>query len=469
MSRSDRRVVGWLVVCLALSYAWFFQGGGYNPNARVATLRALADTGGFAIDAYPHTGDYAEFGGRRIANKAPALAVLGAPLWWAMAPHGEGEALSGSAWWVNLFVNAMPAAALGGLLFAWLARIGVGDPRVRAGTVLAYGLGTLAFPYATALYAHQPAAVCALAATAPWLRGAPSRAGALASGALAGLAVTLELSTAIVVVVLLAAVAADAARRPRLLAFVVGGLPFAFALFAYNAVHFGSPFDFWFMHANPEVEVRLDERLFGLPSAATLLELLVFPYRGLLPTSPVLVLAILGWPALLRANPWAGRVSLAVVVGMLLLVSSFHAWYGGWAPGARYLVPALPFIALPLAFGIARAPRAGIALGASSFLCMLAFTLTAVEVPATFANPLLDFALPHLSEGRLAVNPQTLDALLPPADYGAGALAANDASFHLGERWFGRGFTGLLPLVVLWGATLYAVWGRRRDRRDEAV
>jgi len=457
----DRRAAALVFVTLFVSYAWFFQGGGYNPNSRFALTRALVEGHTLVIDAYPHTGDWAEFAGHRYTNKAPALSFLAAPVWALLAGDARGEALSKPAWAANLLVNALPAALLGVLLFFSLGRLGVRERLLRAGAVLCYGLGTLAFPYATAFYAHQPAAVCGFAAFALLLHAEGTRTRAAWAGAAAGLAVTLELSAGLVAATLGLWLLAAEERRSLCIPYLLGGLPFALALGAYNAAAFGSPFSFWFEHANPGVEVRVAGHLFGAPSPITALELLVLPYRGLLPTSPVLLLALLGWPALRRAQPAAATVCAAVPIAFLALVSSFHAWYGGWAPGARYLVPALPFLCLPLAFGLARWPRWGAGLGALSAACMLAFTATAVEVPAGFAVPLLDFAAPQLVEGRVSVNPQPLDALMPPTPYAAGGGPTNDASFNLGELLHVRGLPSLLPLLATWGGAGALLWRLR--------
>lgn len=458
----ERRVGALVFATLFCSYAWFFQGGGYNPNSRLALTRAVAERGTLAIDAYPVTGDWAEFGGRRFANKAPAFSLLAVPVWAALAGDASGEALSRSAWAANVATNALPAALLGWLLFHVLGELQLGGAAPRAWAALLYGLGTLAFPYATAFYAHQPAAVFGFAAFAALLGAHPSRGRALLAGAAAGLAVSLELSAALVALALGGWLLVDPRRRRLAPSYVLGGLPFALALGAYNAAAFGSPLSFWFQHANPEVEVRVSGALFGLPSALTALELLALPYRGLFFTSPVLLLGVLGWPALRRRHAAPALVCAAVPVAFLLLLSSFNAWYGGWAPGARYLVPALPFLALPLACGLARWPRLGAALGAYSVGCMLAFTAVAVEVPAGFANPLRDFALPRLLEGELSVNPQTLDAELPPDSYATGRAPRNDASFNAGELWLARGWPSLLPLLAVWGAAALALERARR-------
>jgi hypothetical protein len=105
---------------------------------------------------------------------------------------------------------------------------------------------------------------------------------------------------------------------------------------------FHDPLARWTRWANPNVEVRVNGNLFGWPSPTRIYGLLLSGYRGLLFTSPVLILAAVGWPALRRARPAAAFVCAGIVIAFVLLIASFYAWHGGWAPGARYLIPCLP-------------------------------------------------------------------------------------------------------------------------------
>ena len=112
----------------------------------------------------------------------------------------------------------------------------------------------------------------------------------------------------------------------------------------------------------------------------------------------------------------------------------------------------------------ARGTALAFGLAAVSIACMLVITAVAVEIPADFANPLLDFALPRFLAGEVAVNPQLLDVRLPPATYGTGQAATNSASFNLGELAGLHGLIGLAPLVALWAAAGFALalGGRKR-------
>src|SRR5919202_6154659 len=62
------------------SYAYFYQGGGWNQNSRLDLSRALVERGTLQIDAYAdNTGDKAVFDGHAYSDKAPGQALAAVP------------------------------------------------------------------------------------------------------------------------------------------------------------------------------------------------------------------------------------------------------------------------------------------------------------------------------------------------------------------------------------------------------
>jgi hypothetical protein len=72
-------------------------------------------------------------------------------------------------------------------------------------------------------------------------------------------------------------------------------------------------------------------------------------YWGLAATAPVFLLGAAGLPALYRYNRGLTLRLLALTVPYYIAVASTSFWTGGPTPTPRYLVPVLPFLALPLA------------------------------------------------------------------------------------------------------------------------
>ena len=60
MRHASRRTAWVLGLALFASYAYFYQGGGWNQNSRFALVRAIIERHTLQIDAYQlHTGDRA--------------------------------------------------------------------------------------------------------------------------------------------------------------------------------------------------------------------------------------------------------------------------------------------------------------------------------------------------------------------------------------------------------------------------
>ena len=125
------------------------------------------------------------------------------------------------------------------------------------------------------------------------------------------------------------------------------------------------------------------------PPCGELLELTVLPYRGLLVSSPILIMIVPGIVLLFRKKNLRAELlfSAAASLIFLLFVASFHAWYGGSAPGPRYLVPAYPFMFLLTVFAFKKFPRAYAALALASICINLAITIVAIDIPGNIRLP----------------------------------------------------------------------------------
>jgi hypothetical protein len=105
----------------------------------------------------------------------------------------------------------------------------------------------------------------------------------------------------------------------------------------HNAVRFGSPLD-----------TGYSDEGFTTPLYVGLYGLLFSPGKSIFLYAPVTLLSVPGLVHLWRRH-WA-EAGLAGGVAMVTLVyyAVWWAWYGGWSWGPRFLVPALPFLVLPL-------------------------------------------------------------------------------------------------------------------------
>jgi hypothetical protein len=173
------------------------------------------------------------------------------------------------------------------------------------------------------------------------------------SAAVAGLAAsTLPwLHTRLIgVAVALGIVALARLRGRALLAFLAAVAAMALAFFAYNSAVFGAVSPLGPYGGKLPRGIRQSAPLRAAPG--------IFLDRsfGLLPYAPVFALALVpAWR--LRARVWP---LLVVALGLLAPVVTWRAWFGGFSPPARFLVPLVPVLGALLALRLAE-PRRGLA------------------------------------------------------------------------------------------------------------
>ena len=143
--------------------------------------------------------------------------------------------------------------------------------------------------------------------------------------------------------------------RSLFLYYVLGGLPVAFALGAYNAYYFGSLFTFGQTLAGESIaQLKLGDGA-GVWSLSTWVEgfagLLVSPSRGLVFYSPVMLFGFFGVLLTWRQRQrFAALIPLQVAMSIEFAVEALHFdWWGGWTYGPRPLVGTMGFLALSMA------------------------------------------------------------------------------------------------------------------------
>jgi hypothetical protein len=237
-------------------------------------------------------------------------------------------------------------------------------------TATSFGLGTLALPLAGTMFAHLVTAALGFGAfVAAWsgLRATSRQDLRFALGGLcAGLAVLTEYQAVFISAIVLVYVALRTRRGA--LFFAAGALPSVLALAAYNAAAFDSPFHLSYRYVAEEFATEQAKGFFGIgfPDPERLWRVL-FAWDGLLPRSPILVLAAVGlvllWRKGLRAE---AAVCAAVSLVFLLLNAGYYDVLGGGSPGPRFLVPGLPFLVVGLACSYGRWPRLTLAVAVLS-------------------------------------------------------------------------------------------------------
>jgi uncharacterized membrane protein len=306
---------------------------------------------------------------------------------------------------------------LGLLLYRCLIDFQI-SPLISTLAVLMYGLLTPAFAYASAYYSHPLTALFLFAAFYLIRSDAIQRPARLvAAGILLGFAVITEYSVVLVAGILFVYAAARLFRggawwRIGFLALPAGLI--AVGLMIYNTAVFGGPFNLGYEFS----ELWVDQHQTGfmsltMPRLDAVWGITFSPFRGLFFLSPILLFCLPGfvywWKnRSLRSEFWA---ALGIVAAMFLFNASSIMWWGGFAVGPRYFLPAVPFLAL--AAGIAFQQWAGFrwfqltagALAIWSFIVNCGLTVAGQAFPPdTIVNPILDYALPNWLSGNIARN-----------------------------------------------------------------
>jgi hypothetical protein len=447
------------------AYAYFYQAGGWNQNSRFDLVRAIVEDGSIRIDKYRrNTGDLSKREGHYYCDKAPGVSFLAVPGY--ALTRGLGATLATSAWFAAVVAVGVPSAIAAVMLALLLAAMGV-----RAGpacaAAAAWSLATLAWPYGTLLYGHQTLAALliigfALLAIPRVRKETPPPLRLVLAGAVLGYAVVVEYPAALACVVIgVYTLVVFGPRAAGLLA--LGAVPPAIALAAYHTAGFGGPLTLPYEFSTQPHRSMGFFMGIGVPKPEALWHILLSDYRGLFFTAPWLLLAIPGGVQLVRAGRRAeAAVCAAIFVLFVWLNASLVDWQGGWAMGARYLVPCLPFVVLAAA-GLLVAPPASRALRRGLLAVavagvawagahMLIGTAVKPEVPVHIKKPFAAYLYPRFFDGKLSVSTQSIDAAGHPAK-------GPRAAWNLGQRAGLDGAASLLPLIV-WMLALGAAGAR---------
>lgn len=461
-----------LFLILTLCYGYFMpRWGDWGANSRADLVYAVGDQGVLYIDDYhENTGDKACFAGRDYTGDTPCEdghyytdkslgpSLVALPFYMifksiaalppierfitegnlpgnfddTLNPEGQGvrpEAVyQGMALtFMTLFAMALPSALLATVFFLFAARFAAKDFYAFI-LALAYGLGTMAFPYSMALLQHQMAALGAFVgfyllwlvihedAHLNWL---------YIVGVLFSLVVITEYPAVLILGIVFIWALIRMPNRLALWRMIVAGIPLGLLFAAYNYATFETPLPVGYNYSiNWQTEHETGFLSLTSPTLERFYGLTFSPIRGIFVMSPFLLFAIPGlyWMWQQRKDQRGVALVLLLVPAVFLTYNASSVmWWGGHTVGPRYLVPMLPFMCLPIIFAFNRLFSrawgrllAGLAV-VLSILVTGAMTIagqqwpsvpyfpyTIAEMNASF--PLIDHALPLLAEGQLLRN-----------------------------------------------------------------
>jgi hypothetical protein len=443
----NNRAGAYLFLVLLLCYAYFFpRWGDWNQNSRLDLTMAVVEDHTLHIDAYAeNTGDYALYEGHAYSDKAPGASFLGVPAYAAfrqvvkglnleplLARLASGPAMAktmagedqasvmrkgyqaAALYVVTLLTSALPSAILGVLIFDLLKTV-TSSVLPRLSVALLYGWGTGAFPYANAFLGHQLAAALLFGAFYVLFRTNPlavSTSQLLLAGCLLGYAFITEYPAILIVLPLLGYAAFRLRTRPASLVWVMLGTVPSLGLLAwYDYTIYGTVLPMGYSYsALWQAEHSTGFLSLTYPRLSVAWELLFGTYRGLFNLSPALLFAVPGFVYLWRErhNRVEGLISLVAFLAFLAFNSASCMWWGGFAVGPRYLLPALPFLVWPIAFYLRQHQGRGTIIyliaASLSLASVWAQTLGGRIFPRYERVPLVEVSLPNLIKGNIARN-----------------------------------------------------------------
>jgi len=353
----DLAVAATLFGFLAAVYLFTFGGrfGSIDEFAAYALTESLVQTG----RSYTPQLEFARVH-NPVGRVEPGQALMALPLY-ALAQRLPGVNTIHAVMLLNVVVTPLTGAGL------FLVARGLGfGPAASLLAALAFGLGTMAWPYART-FLREPgvglAWVAALGAFLVWGRSGRPSLGLLWVLCLVWAGLVKVTAAAAVPAFLGAALTFRQTPRRWLLAGAAGLL----AAFGVAAWRFGP--DGLSMLLPEYSPADLLARTYGQ---------LLSPAKGLLFFSPLVLLIIPGWAGVWARSRAATAAALGTVVGTLLVYGGYQVWYGGLTWGPRFVVPLLPLLCLPAAaLAEARGPW-GKALLAGGFLLSLPVQLAVV-------------------------------------------------------------------------------------------
>lgn len=289
------------------------------------------------------------------SNYGLGLSLLIAPM------VALGHLLVGSTTALLSLFQPLVTAATVATFWLLLRELGIGRRRALWIAWL-FAFGTLAWHYAGVLFSEPMITLCVTVALLGLLRFRQTArlSDALLAGAATGIAVVTRVDSVLLVLLPVAAYFLAVVARPERRRATEGAMPFDWPRVAKPVVVFLLPIvisaaiDLWYNWARYGSPLRAGYSAEGVAFSYPLLKglygLLLSPGAGLFVFVPVLVMALIGFPALSRRWPMEAALVAAIIGVRIVFYAGWFAWDGGVTWGPRYLIPVVPLLMIGLGF-----------------------------------------------------------------------------------------------------------------------
>ena len=406
-----------------------------NESCRYYLIMAVVDHHKLYVDDITTNAndDLSFYNGHYYSAKAIGVPLLGIPVYWFIrnfTPLSETYPfLPINIFIVRFFVTTFPFILLGIIMFYFSIRMGT-DTANSICMVLAYSFGSIALHHALIFSGHQTAASFCFFSFA-LIFHLKFRANknhnlnafyAFVAGLFTGIG-ALSDYTAMYIAIILTFYIFSIRGIPlnNKILFILGGIPCVLLLALYNLHCFGSPFAFSYSFLSHEAFRQGAEKgLLGisLPKLNAVSAILFSPSRGLFFVMPFFLYSLFGLFRMFKEKIFFSEaiVIILIFLGYIFINGGFYGWHGGWTYGPRYLVPMLPFLAIPIIFAPLRSIWFVLILFISAFQVMLSAAIF-IHVPNEILNPLFEIIIPFLFDGFTAINLGNLIGLKDPLSF----------------------------------------------------
>jgi hypothetical protein len=365
--------------------------------------------------------------------------------------------------WALTLIAAVIPAVLMLLCVRWAADRFI--PGYGTAAAITLGLGTVVMIFAAEFFSHVISAGLAFAAFCVLMKerdGPPGTRPVVLAGLLAGLAVTFEFQAGLAGIVLFGYALSRRLDWPRrAAAYAAGAVAGALPTLAFNTWAFGNPLKLAYSDAvafpgvtGHDVLGLNSHGFFGItaPRFDSAVDLLLAG-RGLLVLTPIVLVSVVGVLIMRRAGHRAeANTILAVAAVYFIYNAGYWLPFGGGTPGPRFLIPALPFLAVGLAFAYKRLPALTLGLAIPSALLMLIGSITYPLIGrqgiGTWADWLMEGKLEHTVLTAFGVT----NAWLAIAPLAAAVLTAVVLGVRATPAVSLSDFRLAVPAVIAWAS-----------------